>query len=266
MITLDILKYGKRHCVTTSWDDGNANDRPLIEMFNKYGIKGTFHLNSGHYARPDNAIKGEELPTLYAGHEIACHGVRHSSMTYLDPTAIYHEIFADRIALERYAGYPVRGLSYANGKYTEDNLAPLAACGIVYSRTTRDTRRYEFPTNFLEWHPTTHQRNAVMQAEDFMQAIDGYYSGPKLLYVWGHSHEFERMVKWSEIEQFCRMVSGNEKIWYATNIEIYDYMQAQRALVLSADHTMVYNPSAMEVWFSCDGEICSVKPGEMWKK
>jgi hypothetical protein len=43
-------------------------------------------------------------------------------------------------------------------------------------------------------------------------------------------------------------------------------MQAQRALVLSADHTMVYNPSAMEVWFSSDGEICSVKPGEMWKK
>ena len=48
--------------------------------------------------------------------------------------------------------------------------------------------------------------------------------------------------------------------------KIYDYMQAQRTLVLSADHTMVYNPSAMEVWFSCDGEICSVKPGELWKK
>ena len=99
-----------------------------------------------------------------------------------------------------------------------------------------------------------------------MRAIDGYYSGPKLLYIWGHSHEFERMVKWSEIETFCKTVSGNEKIWYATNIEIYDYMQAQRALVMSADHTMVYNPTATEVWFSSDGEICSVKPGETWHK
>lgn len=266
MIQLDILKDGKRHAVTMSYDDGDRRDERLISIFNQYGIKSTFHLNSGRYRSEHPSVTKEEAAELYKGHEIACHGVRHASMSYLDKTAILHEIYADRIALEEIAGYPVRGLSYANGKYTEACFAPLQTCGIVYSRTTRNTGSYEFPEQFLAWHPTAHQSKAVECGKAFMQAIDGYYNGPKLLYVWGHSHEFERMVTWNEIEEFCRIVSGNEKIWYATNIEIYDYIMAQRALVLSADHTMVYNPSAMRVWFSCDGEICSVGAGETWKK
>ena len=87
-----------------------------------------------------------------------------------------------------------------------------------------------------------------------------------MFYLWGHSYEFDIHNNWHVIEEFAAFMGNRDDIWYATNIEIYDYMQAQRTLVLSADHTMVYNPSAMEVWFSCDGEICSVKPGELWKK
>lgn len=266
MIQLNILKDGKRHAVTLSYDDGDNRDIRLISILNQYKIKGTFHLNSGRYAGDNPPVKPEDVPALYKGHEIACHGVRHASMSYLDATGILHEIYADRLALEKIAGYPIRGLSYANGKYTEACFAPLRTCGIAYSRTTCDTGKYEFPENFLAWHPSAHQSKAVKLGAEFMRAIKGYYSGPKLLYIWGHSHEFERMVTWAEIEEFCKIVSGDDSIWYATNIELYDYVMAQRALVLSADHTMVYNPSAIRVWFSCDNEICSVGPGELWKK
>ena len=61
------------------------------------------------------------------------------------------------------------------------------------------------------------------------------------------------------------MVSGNDEIWYAANMEIYRYVTAQRNLVISADESIVYNPSAEEVWFTCDGEIMSVKGGETKK-
>lgn len=268
MITKNILKDGKRHAVTVSYDDGSTNDRQLIEIFNRYGIHGTFHLNSSSIVsrRPWN-VSPDELPTLYAGHEVACHGVTHASCAFLDQTALIHEMFEDRKNLEAMIGYPVRGLSYANGSYTEETLQALRTCGIVYSRTTKDTGGFAFPTeNFLTWHPTCHQRDSVQVGERFIKALDGYYSGPKLLYVWGHSHEFERSVKWETIETFCKTVSGRDDVWYATNIEIYDYVQALKALVISADHTMVWNPSCMEVWFSCDGQVCSVKPGEIWKK
>lgn len=265
MIELNILKDGKRHAVTMSFDDGDRRDERLVSIFNEYGIRGTFHLNSGRYQGEHPPVRPEELSSLYAGHEIACHGVRHASMSYLDPTAILHEIMADRIFLEKYAGYPVRGLSYANGKYTESCFSPLSACGIVYSRTTCDTGDFKFPENFLAWHPTTHQAKSVEYAKNFLSAISGYYSGPKLLYIWGHSHEFERMVSWAQMEECCKILSGDDRIWYATNIEIHDYLKAQSALILSADHKMVFNPSAQRIWFTCDGEVTSVAPGEMWR-
>ena len=36
----------KEKALTFSYDDGNIKDRDLVELFNKYGVKGTFNLNS----------------------------------------------------------------------------------------------------------------------------------------------------------------------------------------------------------------------------
>ena len=36
---------GKHKVLTMSYDDGKIHDRRLIALFNKYGIKGTFHIN-----------------------------------------------------------------------------------------------------------------------------------------------------------------------------------------------------------------------------
>ena len=38
---------GKHKVLTMSYDDGREEDYRLVEMFNKYGIKGTFNLNAG---------------------------------------------------------------------------------------------------------------------------------------------------------------------------------------------------------------------------
>ena len=45
MIQYHIYPNAKRRIVTFSYDDGSANDERLISLFNKYGVKGTFHLN-----------------------------------------------------------------------------------------------------------------------------------------------------------------------------------------------------------------------------
>lgn len=266
MIYLDILKYGKRHAVTVSYDDGNVRDRRLVEILNAYGIRGTFHLNSSAYQRADAPIRAEELADLYKNHEVAIHGVRHLSPEYLTTTGLINEFYEDKKFLEGAVGYPIRGASYANGSFNEETVNTLRTIGIAYSRTTLNTGNFHFPEHPLTWHPTCHQRDCLAFADKFNEAVKGYYSGPKLLYVWGHSHEFDRNMEWQTIEEFCRRVSGNDAYWYATNIEIYDYMTAQRSLVISADQTMVYNPSCMEVWFSSDGKICSVAPGALWKK
>ena len=53
---------GKHKALTMSYDDGRTQDRRLIEIFNKYGIRGTFHLNSG--LMDENHVQPEEVPAL----------------------------------------------------------------------------------------------------------------------------------------------------------------------------------------------------------
>ena len=77
---------------------------------------------------------------------------------------------------------------------------------------------------------------------------------PMLFYVWGHAYEFEINDNWQRIEDLIEKVGGQADIWYATNIEIYDYARAYERLLFSADGKRVYNPSVQEVW-SWDGSV-----------
>ena len=46
-----IMWNGKKKAVTFSYDDGVEQDRRLIALFNKYGMKATFNQNSGIQTR-----------------------------------------------------------------------------------------------------------------------------------------------------------------------------------------------------------------------
>lgn len=69
--------------VTFSFDDGIEDDVRLVEIMNKYGLKGTFNLNSGHLANNTSwrymdvkdvrHLNYFDCPNLYQGHEIAGH-------------------------------------------------------------------------------------------------------------------------------------------------------------------------------------------------
>jgi len=83
-----------------------------------------------------------------------------------------------------------------------------------------------------------------------------------LMYVWGHSYEFEQDGNWELIEEFCRYIGSRDDIWYATNIEIVEYMQAFERLKFAADCSFVRNPSASPVWLIANGRTVEVPGGE----
>lgn len=266
MIRFDRFPGGTCFALTLSYDDGRDHDRRLVEIMNKYGIKGSFHLNSSRIGAVENCVTPEEMPELYKNHEISCHGVYHYSVNTLPPQNVILELLEDRKALENIAGYPVRGMSYANGGYSDEAISALKNCGIVYSRTTAATHGFGIPEDFMKWHPTCHHRDCIEDGKRFLAAIErGYVPFLRVFYVWGHSYEFANENNWELIEEFCKMMSGNDKIWYATNIEIYEYIMAQKALIISADNTIVRNPTDITVWFSKKGVTYSVKPGETIK-
>lgn len=44
MIHYHVYPGGKKRIVTFSYDDGHANAKRLVALFNQYGVKATFHL------------------------------------------------------------------------------------------------------------------------------------------------------------------------------------------------------------------------------
>ena len=83
-----------------------------------------------------------------------------------------------------------------------------------------------------------------------------------MFYLWGHSYEFESDNNWNVIEAFAELMGGREDIWYATNIEIYEYVESFKRLVFSLDMTRVKNPTAQELCFIFHQKLYTVKPGE----
>lgn len=161
---------GRRKALTMSYDDGVTEDRKLVEIFNKYGIKGTFHLNGGLSGK-GNHLPPEEIADLYRGHEISCHSFTHPFLERIPRITALNQVLEDRKTLERLAGYPVRGMSYPMGTYDSEVIGILKSAGIAYCRTVRSTGSFGLPDNWLEWHPTCHHREDILgKAEIFKES------------------------------------------------------------------------------------------------
>lgn len=242
---------GRAKALTMSYDDGKLADERLLEIFNRYGIKGTFNLNYG-LMDMEIRLKPEQIPRLYRGHEIATHTMTHPTIARCPLVQAAKEILEDREGLERITGGLVRGHAYPNGSYNEEIKDLFQKLGIAYAIVVEETEGFELPSDPMEWHPTCHHNHPRLleMAQWFADFPKRQYL--KLLYVWGHSYEFDADGNWDRIEAFCRIVGGREDIWYATNIEIIDYLQVLRNLQYSADGTQVYNPSAQSAWLAVE--------------
>ena len=266
-----LYPYGKRKALTLSYDDGIMMDKILVPMLNQYGIKCTFNLNSGIQTEENVFSCGETevrrmnpdgLPELYKGHEVAMHMVHHPWPTQLSDEELRREVEDDRAAHEKLFGCPVNGLAYPFGDYDDRVMEILADCGVKYARTIVSTRNFELPERWLSWHATCHHND-----EQFFDLTDKFLACEDelaLFYLWGHSYEFTAFDNWDRIEAFCEKIHGKRDIWYATNLEICRYRAAQKALMISADETMFYNPSAIPVWVEKDqGNIIHIPAGEL---
>jgi peptidoglycan/xylan/chitin deacetylase (PgdA/CDA1 family) len=267
------LKDGKSKVLTLSYDDGVVQDIRLMEILDKYGIKATFNINTGMYLPEDTVrerfhgrMKLSEAQKLYtnSGHEVAVHCLTHPFLQKLKSDELLTEILEDRKNIEQQYGTLARGMAYPYGTYNQKVMDAAAACGICYSRTAKTTGNVRFPENWLEWDSTCHHDdpNFMALAKRFVEEPIHYESDAWLFYVYGHSYEFDLKNNWNVIEEFAQYVGGREDIWYATNIEIYDYVRAYERLQVSVERNIVHNPSNIDVWFSHKKTIYCVKAGQ----
>ncbi len=255
-----LYPHGKTRAITFSYDDGQIFDRRLVELMNEYQLKGTFHLNAGTLDK-DGFVSKEEVRQLYKGHEVSGHTLTHPVLNVLCRTDLVHEVLEDRRILEEAKESIVRGISYPFGVYSKEVIDTLRDLGVEYARTVENTGKFFLPEDFLCWHPSCHHN------ELSKEMIDKFLNAPKyrrcyLLYVWGHSYEFDKRNNWEFMEEMCELLAYKEDVWYATNIEIKDYVMAMRSLKVSLDGKRIYNPTDQRIWIEEeDGTIRILLPG-----
>ena len=93
--------------------------------------------------------------------------------------------------------------------------------------------------------------------------LNNRYPRGTVCYIWGHSFEFDRNNDWDVIERFADQMAGKDSVWYATNMEIYDYNQAFRMLRFTADCCYVQNPSARTVWLMRGKNAFEIPSGDV---
>ena len=275
----------KLRALTFSFDDGMVEDVWLVNLFKKYGMKGTFNLNScvlkmTEEPKPNHIgrcrLSKTQLVELFkdSGMEVAVHGVNHLSLAEVPTTAMITDVLEDRISLENTFGCIVNGMAYANGSLSDEVVDVLKMCDIKYARTVESTLRFDIPKDWLRMPATCHFRNGKLTelTDAFLQdyAPDLHYIKklPRLFYVWGHSYELREFDTYEVMEQFAERVGSRDDIWYATNIEVYNYVKAFDSLVYAANKEFVFNPSGTDVylcWFGKDVVVPAGKTVELPK-
>lgn len=269
---------GKPKALTFSYDDGVPQDKRLAGIFDKYGMKATFNFNCD-YMREENFTK-EQIKEYFLskGHEIAVHGANHRANGNTRPIEGIRDVLDCRLELEAKCDRIIRGMAYPDSGITQfgnfgnyDMVKQyLTELDIAYSRTLGgDNNSFVLPEDFHAWMPTAHHNNPkIMEFIDEFIELDistkAYHARriPRIMYIWGHSYEFDRNNNWEHMEEICQKLAHNDEIWYATNIEIYDYVQAYKSLRYSADGHMIYNPTLYTIWLDVDGKLYNIKSGD----
>lgn len=228
---------GKNKALTFSYDDGVTQDVRLIEIFNKYNLKGTFNLNSELLGR-QGSLNGndvqinhtknnpEDVKYIYEGHEVAVHTLTHPNLTTIeDDGEVLRQVEQDRVNLSELVGYEVEGMAYpCGGINCDDRVADIIKNNTIikYARTIDVTKSFE-PYNDLYQYKGTlyHHKNWDILFDMGKEFLELQTDTPKVFYIWGHAYEFDIYPeRWEMFEEFCKMMSNQPDIFYGTNKEI----------------------------------------------
>ena len=217
--------------ITFSYDDGVTQDKRLVEILNKYGLKATFNINSELLGTKNTLIRSgktishdkiqpDEVATVYAGHEVAVHTLTHPHLPPLPDEEVIRQVEQDRKNFSALVGYDVVGMAYPGGGYqNSDRVEDLIKnhTGVKYARTISLSYSFRPQPNLYRFNPTAFHLdfydNYRLADEFFASREDGIF------YIWGHSYEFDIDDTWAEFEKFCEYISNREGITYATNAE-----------------------------------------------
>lgn len=193
-----------------SFDDGTIWDKRLVDLLNRYGIPGTFNLNSGlekfvweFEGKPVIRQHLADTVDQYRGHEVASHTLTHPWLNQLSPPVLRREVEEDAAAIKRIFGLSEIGFG-----------VPFTACDDREIRIIKKYVRYIRLSQFAD--------SFVLPADEFHIPIHGLYNDtdirekiasfaaadlPDALFVMaGHSYELEHLDHWGYMEELLQYI------------------------------------------------------------
>ena len=259
--------------MTFSYDDGiYAADAILIDLFNKYNIKGTFNIMGANV--PETEKELQEYVDLYAGHEVANHSQTHPKINVessgvtiamatediLNCTATLENAFVDKFDDNKWGfvwpyARPAGRLPETDIPFVTELEQNIIKEGVVYIRPVSTTGGFDLPKDWMLWEPTSKDDYMEKYTEEFLADTE---DGLRLLFLWGHATDLYSKkfgVGFTDLEEtFKKLTAEGVNIWSATNMEVYDYIHAVENIKIREDKTKIYNSSDVDVYAVVNGQ------------
>lgn len=223
---------GKRKAFNITYDDGVLQDERFVALLNKYGIKGTFNLNSQlmqeefSWTHPNGMqvrrLSSQRAKHLYDGHEVASHTLTHPYMHELSDEELYRQLKSDKDSLETLFGREIKGFAVPFDYYDDRIAACAKACGFTYARKS------EFTRNFTPCSDVYHWKTGIYHIDpdliDYVAAFLNTQEELAVCQIVGHSYDLDAENLWATMELICAAVSKCNDIWFCTHAELVEFL------------------------------------------
>ncbi|MGC5012772.1 polysaccharide deacetylase family protein [Streptosporangium sp. DT93] len=134
-----------RTIVSLTFDDGDSTHPAVARMLEKYGMRGTFYVNTDTVGGEEKLTRRGLAAIAKAGHEIGGHTLTHVRLTELARGEQEPQICDDRRKLVSWGYRPVT-LAYPFGAVDSDAMAVARRCGYDAARGVGGLREWSCPT------------------------------------------------------------------------------------------------------------------------
>lgn len=262
---------GKEKAFNVTYDDGVLQDREFVQLLNRYGIKGTFNLNSElmkhefawmhECGMVVKRLSVDAVKELYEGHEIASHTLTHPNMEGMNSEQILREMSLDKDNLESIFGKKVLGFAVPFNYYSDLIAECAKIVGFEYARTSDMSGGYTPGDDFYRW------QSGIFHMSDQLDSYVDVFLETKeelaLCQIVGHSYDFDAARRWEHMERLLFRVAGHEEVWYATHVELVRYLKAMKKAEIS--ESSIRNLSDRSLWFEIDGKVVEITSDSEYK-
>lgn len=227
-----------RRAFVCSWDDGHPLDLKLAELLLRHGLRGTFFVPRRN--REGLPVMGAPaLRELHGqGFEIGSHTLDHVRLRPLRPAAARRQVRDGHDHVEQVLGRACNGFCYPGGSVPRAPETLFEGLSIGYARTVENLRfdlawsRWHMPTGWQVYphgrgtllkntvrKPTAwpaklaaiHRLPAARPAPGGLPGLPGLLAGTpasaRVLHLWGHSWEIERLNLWAALDRLLGEVA-----------------------------------------------------------